>query len=279
MQVWLGTTLGALPILLGLSCFAQGPGVTRAHKAFDAKLLSSFVCPSCCGTCMSYVIDPPAQSSLPIVGQEARFPVGRIFCVGRNYEDHVREMGGDPARGTPIFFAKPASALVQSGAVLDYPMATSDLHHEIELAVALSKGGSNVSINDAPSLIFGYGVALDMTRRDLQGEAKKGGKPWDMAKGFDQSAPCGALTATPGQALDAGAISLQVNGQPRQTGDIARMIWSLAEIIAALSSLVTLQPGDLILSGTPAGVGPVDRGDQLDGSIDGLAPLSVRYAP
>ena len=227
---------------------------------------------------MRYVIDPPQQPVLPIFGQDEVFPVGRIFCVGQNYADHIREMGGDPARGTPIFFDKPASALVADGAKLPFPMATQDLHHELELAVALRSGGANLAPTQAAETIYGYAVALDMTRRDLQAQAKAGGKPWDMAKGFDQSAPCGALRAMPGQVLATGAITLQVNGQVRQAGDLAQMIWSVEEVIAELSKLVILRAGDLILTGTPSGVSSVQPGDRLHGAIAGVGTLSIAYA-
>lgn len=226
---------------------------------------------------MSYIIDAPAQPSLGIVGQVQRFPVGRIFCVGQNYAEHVREMGGDPGRNPPIFFDKPASALVASGAALAFPPATDDLHHEIELAVALRSGGANLTAAQAADTILGYATALDMTRRDMQSAAKAGGKPWDMAKGFDESAPCSDLTLMPGTVLGEGAITLKVNGQSRQSGDLNQMVWPVDEVLVALSKLVTLQPGDLILTGTPSGVAAVHRGDTLDGAIAGLAPLTLSY--
>ncbi|MFK7791770.1 MAG: fumarylacetoacetate hydrolase family protein [Devosiaceae bacterium] len=226
---------------------------------------------------MTFIIDPPAQPFLPIVGVDDQFPVGRIFCVGQNYADHVREMGGDPARGQPIFFDKPASALAASGSTLAFPPATNDLHHEIELAVALRSGGTNLDAASAISCILGYATALDMTRRDLQQKAKSAGKPWDMAKGFDQSAPCGALSLMPGRVLGEGGISLSINGQMRQSGDLNQMIWTVDEILVELSKLVSLQPGDLILTGTPAGVSRVQPDDILEGSITGLAPLTVTY--
>lgn len=226
---------------------------------------------------MTYIFPAPAQPNLPILGQEDRFPVGRIFCVGQNYADHVREMGGNPNRGHPIFFDKPASCLVHSGSTIPYPLATNDLHHEVELAVALKSIGCSVTVEDAADLIFGYAVALDMTRRDLQTAAKKNGKPWDMGKGFDQSAPCGHLMRLDGQLLDQGAITLAVNGQVRQSGDLNQMIWSVAEIVSELSNLVTLQPGDLILTGTPSGVGPVQAGDRLSAEIEGVGSLDITY--
>lgn len=227
---------------------------------------------------MRYIIDPPAQPFLAIADTRDVFPVGRIFCVGQNYADHVREMGGDPARGAPIFFDKPASAIVADGAVLPFPLATSDLHHEMELAVALRSGGVDLSPSQAEGAIYGYAAALDMTRRDLQAKAKAGGKPWDMAKGFDQSAPCGALRPMPGQVLGEGAITLSVNGQVRQSGNLNAMIWTIDEIIGELSRLVELRPGDLILTGTPAGVSAVHPGDRLDGAIEGVGTLAISYA-
>lgn len=190
-----------------------------------------------------------------IAGRDARFPVRRIFCVGQNYADHAREMGADPTRPAPFFFSKPADAVVATGAMLDFPSQTNDLHHEVELVVALGAGGANIALAAAPGLIFGYAVGIDLTRRDLQAAAKKAGRPWDMAKGFDQSAPLGAIT--PGLPPVAGAMALSVNGEQRQGGDIAQMIWNVAEIIANLSTYVTLAGGDLIFTGTPAGVGPI----------------------
>lgn len=227
---------------------------------------------------MAFLIDPPSQPALAVRGTADTFPIGRIFCVGQNYADHVREMGGDPAKGTPVFFDKPASCLVPSGETLPFPQATNDLHHEIELAVVLGKGGRDLDASAAAQCIFGYAAALDMTRRDLQAAAKAGGKPWDMAKGFDQSAPCGPLTPMQGNVLNQGAITLTVNGQMRQSGDLAQMIWPVDAILSALSGLVTLRPGDMIMTGTPSGVGPVVTGDRLCGSVAGLDPVEVGYA-
>jgi fumarylpyruvate hydrolase len=227
---------------------------------------------------MRYVVDPPAQPALAVAGEEAFFPVGRIFCVGQNYADHVREMGGDPARGTPIFFDKPASALVASGATIPFPPATRDLHHEMELAVALRSGGADLAREQAAQAIYGYAAALDMTRRDLQAAAKASGKPWDMAKGFDNSAPCGPVTPMPGKVLTQGSIELRVNGRTRQSGDLNQMVWGVDEIITELSRLVELRAGDLILTGTPAGVSAVAPGDALEGTIAGVGAVSIRYA-
>ena len=226
---------------------------------------------------MDYVIDPPPIPTLPVAGDERRFPVRRIYCVGRNYAAHAREMGYDPDREPPFFFTKPADALVPDGARIPYPLATRDLHHEIELVVALGKGGAEISAAQALDCIFGYAVGIDLTRRDLQGEAKKLARPWDVGKAFDQSAPCSALV--PARAIGhpaKGRIRLTVNGSTRQDGDLAQMIWTTPEIIAHLSRFFLLAPGDVILTGTPAGVGPVARGDRLEARIAGLAPLSVR---
>ena len=213
---------------------------------------------------------------LAIAGSAERFPVRRIFCVGQNYADHVREMGADPNRDQPFFFTKPADAIVASGSVLPFPTCTENLHHEVELVIALGRGGRDIAAAEAESLILGHAVGIDLTRRDLQAEAKKAGRPWDMAKGFDNSAPVGLLRL--GAPPATGAISLTVNGDTRQTGDLSQMIWNVAEIIAALSRYVELAGGDLIFTGTPAGVGPVRRGDTVRASIAGLEPLEIRFA-
>ncbi len=218
--------------------------------------------------------------TLPVVGSDEVFPVSRILCIGRNYAEHALEMGHDPDREPPFFFAKPPHALVPDGSELDFPVATSDLHHEIELVVALRSGGSDVPAERALDLVFGYGVGLDMTRRDLQAIAKKAGRPWDMAKGFDESAPCGALrTVADVGHPDRGEIRLEINGEVRQRGDLAQQIWSVQEALSYLSSLVELRPGDLLMTGTPAGVGAVHPGDRLVGHIDGIGELTVSYRP
>ncbi len=225
---------------------------------------------------MDYVIDPPSIATLPVEGDERRFPVRRIYCVGRNYAAHAREMGHDPDREPPFFFTKPADALVPDGARIPYPLATRDLHHEVELVVALGKGGAEISAAQAQDCIFGYAVGIDLTRRDLQGEAKKLARPWDVGKAFDQSAPCSALV--PARAIGHpanGRIRLAVNGATRQDGDLAQMIWTTPEVIAHLSRLFTLAPGDLIFTGTPAGVGAVERGDVLEGEVEGVGRLRV----
>lgn len=228
---------------------------------------------------MNYAIEFPGTPTLPIVESNQVFPVGRIYCVGRNYAEHAREMGHDPEREPPFFFMKPADAIVPSGATLPFPQVTKDLHHEIEMVVAIGKGGSNIPVDKALDHVFGYGVGLDMTRRDLQGEAKKMGRPWEMGKAFDNSAPCTALkpVAMIGHPAK-GAIWLKVNGVVKQKGDLAEMIWNVPETIAYLSNLITLRPGDLIMSGTPSGVGPVQRGDRLEGHVDGVGDLTVSYA-
>jgi fumarylpyruvate hydrolase len=210
-----------------------------------------------------------------VVGTDARVPVRRIWCVGRNYAAHAREMGADD-REPPFFFSKPADALVTSGEV-PYPPATRDLHHEVELVVALAGGGRDLAPEAALALVYGYAVGLDLTRRDLQHEAKKAGRPWDMAKGFDHSAPVGPLTrAADCGHLRAGRIALRVNGQLRQEADLADMTWNVGETLAHLSRLVGLQPGDLVFTGTPEGVGAVAVGDVLEAEVDRLTPLSVR---
>ena len=224
-----------------------------------------------------YVIEPVALPSLPVAGDARRFAVNRIYCVGRNYADHAREMGHDPDREPPFFFMKPASAIVTDGANMQYPSLSNDVHHEIEMVVAIGKGGANIPADKALEHVYGYGVGLDMTRRDLQGEAKKMGRPWDTGKAFDQSAPCSALVpvAECGHPSK-GSIRLMVNGEVRQEGDLNQMIWNVPDTIAYLSTLFTLQPGDLIFSGTPAGVGPIKKGDVLVGEVVGLPVLKTQ---
>jgi fumarylpyruvate hydrolase len=226
----------------------------------------------------TYAIPPAPPVTLPIDSTDAVFPVLRVFCVGRNYADHAVEMGHDPDREPPFFFMKPATAVVPNGGRLPFPVATDDLHHEIELVVALARGGADISVEAALAHVFGYGVGMDMTRRDLQAQAKEMGRPWDMGKGFDRSAPVSALcTANAIGHPDAGAIWLHVNGAPRQAGDLAQQIWEVPETIAFLSTLVELRPGDLIMTGTPAGVGRVVPGDVLEGHVDGVGDLRVEY--
>ncbi len=228
---------------------------------------------------MKYVIDFPGTPTLPVAESNQVFPVGRIYCVGRNYAEHAREMGHDPEREPPFFFMKPADAIVENGATIPYPRETKDLHHEIEMIVAIGKGGADIAVDKALDHVFGYGVGLDMTRRDLQTAAKKMGRPWEMGKAFDDSAPCTALKPASMIGHPAkGAIWLKVNGAVKQKGDLNEMIWNVPETIAYLSKLITLRPGDVIMSGTPAGVGPVKAGDKLEGHVDGVGDLTISYA-
>jgi fumarylpyruvate hydrolase len=214
----------------------------------------------------------PPIPTLAVLGQEARFPVRRILCVGRNYAAHRREMGGDD-RDPPFFFSKPADAVVDSCAGIPYPSATSDLHHEVELVVALGAGGADIVVQDALALVFGYAVGVDLTRRDLQSAARAKGQPWDAAKGFDMSAPIGAIRPADGPPPH-GRIRLTVNGAVRQDALVDDMIWNVAEIIAQASRLWRLAPGDLIFTGTPEGVGPLVRGDSIEGDIEGVGDLT-----
>ena len=223
-----------------------------------------------------FVIPPPPVVSIPVEGG-GRFPVRRIFCVGRNYAAHAREMGHDPDREAPFFFCKPADSLVTEGADMPYPTMTSDLHHEMELVVGLKAGGVDIAETDAMACVWGYAAGLDMTRRDLQAEAKKAGRPWDMAKGFDHSAPIGPMVpasalADPGHGL----IELKVNGEVRQSSDLSFLIWSIPETIAYLSRLVRLEAGDLIFTGTPEGVAAARRGDVLEGVVAGVGTVRTR---
>lgn len=223
---------------------------------------------------MDFVLPPAAVPSVAVAGSSARFAVRRIFCVGRNYAEHAREMGHDPSAEPPFFFTKPGDALVDSGASIPYPTATADLHHEAELVVALGKSGSFVPEDQALALIWGYAAGNDLTRRDLQAEAKAARRPWDMAKGFDNSAVVGALRPA-SAGMPQGRIRCLVDGRITQDADLAEMIWPVSGIIAHLSRLVALQPGDLIFTGTPAGVGRIARGQTCDVQIDGLEPASV----
>src|SRR6185503_3859445 len=225
---------------------------------------------------MSYVITPAPQPSVEVRGSRDRFPVRRIFCVGRNYAAHAREMGNDD-REPPFFFTKPADAVVANNASVPYPPRTSNFHHEVELVVAIGGAGRNVAQGDASALIYGYAVGIDLTRRDLQNQAKDGGKPWDTSKGFDHSAPTAAIHPRKDVGLiESGEIWLKVNGNDRQRANLAEMTWKVPEIIAELSTLFELAPGDLIFTGTPAGVGPLVRGDAVEAGIDGLDKLAIR---
>ena len=227
----------------------------------------------------SYVITAPATPSLAVAGQDSRFPIRRVFCVGRNYGAHAREMGSDPSREPPFFFSKPADAVVPASGAVPYPSSTHDLHHEVELVVALGSGGADIAPAAAMALVWGYGVGLDLTRRDLQAVAKDAGRPWDMAKGFDASAPCSPLipAATLGHPQDA-RIWLEVNGALRQEGNLNEMIWPVADVISHLSRLVRLEAGDLIYTGTPAGVAALQRGDQVRGGVDGVTEFALSIA-
>ena len=228
---------------------------------------------------MSDTLIFPAQPpvTLPIEGSDQRFPVRRIYCVGRNYADHAREMGHDPDREPPFFFQKNPDNLVADGGNFPYPPLSNDVHHEIELVVALQKGGKNIPAAQANEHIYGYAVGLDMTRRDMQGQAKKQGRPWETAKAFEHSAPCSALVPASriGHPQD-GAIWLKINGKTVQQGDINQLIWSVPETIASLSTLYELQAGDLIFTGTPAGVGAVARGDIQEGGVDAIGHLTTK---
>jgi len=222
---------------------------------------------------VDYVIAPPPQAAVPVAGG-GLFPVRRIYCVGRNYAEHAREMGHDPNAEPPFFFAKPADAVVTDGADVPYPPRTENFHHEIELVAAIGMGGKDIAVADAMSHVWGYAVGIDLTRRDLQAWAKKGGKPWEVSKGFDHSAPIGTMVRAEGIATPLkGAIELRVNGETRQSADIS---WDLPHVIAELSKYFELFPGDLIMTGTPAGVGAVVKGDRLEGSIAGIGTVECR---
>lgn len=228
---------------------------------------------------MNTIIPAPAQPSIPVVGQTARFPVRRIFCIGRNYADHAREMGASVDKANPMFFTKPADAIVTDGADVPYPSATSDLHHEVEMVVALGAGGSDLSVAEAGKLVWGYGVGLDLTRRDLQAQAKAKGAPWDVAKGFDHSAPISALVpASEVIPTAATRISLEINGELRQEATLGDMVLDVPEILSALSKLFELKAGDIVYTGTPAGVSALMRGDTFRATLDGVATLEGRVS-
>ena len=225
---------------------------------------------------MKYTFTPADHVVLPIRGSDTVFPIHRIYCVGRNYAAHAVEMGHDPDQEPPFFFQKNPDNLVLDGR-FPYPPASSDVHHELELVVALAEGGRDIAVEDALARVYGYAVGIDMTRRDLQGAAKQAGRPWEVGKAFEHSAPCTALV--PAAEIghpDRGRVQLQVNGQLRQDGDLSQLIWKVPEVIAHLSRLFTLAPGDLIFTGTPAGVGAVVRGDHLQGQIEGVGEIEVR---
>ena len=232
---------------------------------------------------MAYVFPPPAQPSVAVFGTTDRFPVRRIFCVGRNYAAHAKEMGSDPTREPPFFFTKPADAVLDAGleahARMPYPPETKNFHHEVELAVALKAGGADISRDAALSHVFGYAVALDLTRRDLQFAARDTGRPWDWGKAFDHSAPLAPIhrVETAGHPAT-GRIWLTVDGQPKQDATLAELIWPVADVISIISRSMALAPGDLILTGTPAGVGPVTPGQVIRAGIDGLSELALEIA-
>ena len=227
---------------------------------------------------MKYVIAVPPQAAVPVAGEDGVFPVRRIWCIGQNYADHAREMGQDPDREPPFFFAKPADAVVPGGGALPFPSETGDFHHEVELVVAIGKGGQNIGRDEALGHVYGYALGLDMTRRDLQAVARKLGRPWALAKGFDQSCPISPIVPAARIGHPAsGRIELTVNGEVRQSGNLAHMIWDVPEAIAFLSRFAALAPGDLIMTGTPAGVGPVRPCDVLRGFCEGVGEIEVIY--
>lgn len=228
-----------------------------------------------------FVFPPAAPNGVPVRGSSARFPVRRVYCVGRNYAAHAREMGSDPDREAPFFFCKPADAVshVPDGEEgrFPYPPGSANVHYEVEMVVAIGKGGRDIPVEQAASHVFGYAIGLDMTRRDLQNESKKTGRPWETGKAFDHSAPIG--TIIPVEAIghpERGAVTLAVNGVEKQRGDLSDLIWSVPEMVSYLSKLFALQPGDLIYSGTPEGVGPVVKGDRMECRIEGLGELIVK---
>ncbi len=225
---------------------------------------------------MGYVIEPPVMPTLPVRGSRDVYPVHRIYCVGRNYAAHAVEMGHDPDREPPFFFQKNPDSLVPSGGRFPYPDKSGDVHHEIELVVALGRGGKDIPAERALDHVYGYAVGVDMTRRDLQAEAKRLGRPWEVGKAFEHSAPCGEVV--PASAIghpERGRVWLEVNGELRQEGDLDQLIWKVPEIVAILSGLFTLAPGDLIYSGTPAGVAAVQRGDRLHGGVEAVGEIDI----
>lgn len=225
---------------------------------------------------MDYIFPPQTQTTLPIRGSDKLFPVNRVYCVGRNYAAHAIEMGHDPDKEPPFFFQKNPNNLLLEGNDFPYPPMTEDVHHEIEMVVALKSGGDNIPANKALDCVFGYGVSLDMTRRDLQGQMKKLGRPWEIGKAFEHSAPCTELvSAEEAGHPNEGAVWLKINGETRQEGDLNQLIWKIPEMISYLSDLFTLHSGDVILTGTPSGVGPVRKGDKMHGHVAGVGDLNV----
>jgi fumarylpyruvate hydrolase len=229
---------------------------------------------------MTFIIDPPPQVSVAVRGSDSRFPVRRVYCVGRNYEAHAREMGKDPTREPPFMFQKPADAVIEGGSVIAYPPQTGNFHHEIELVVAIARGGRNIGVDRANEHVFGYAVGIDLTRRDLQLAARDAGRPWEWGKAFDHSAPCAPIVrAAEIGHPSKGRIWLSVNGTVKQDADISQLIWSVPEVIAFVSASMALAPGDLIFTGTPAGVGPLVAGDAVTGGIDGIGDIGIRIGP
>lgn len=225
---------------------------------------------------MNYVVEPMPVQSLPVAGEDARFPLRRIFCVGRNYADHVVEMGFVPEREAPFFFTKPIDAIVEDGATVPYPQLTENFHHEAELVIAIGKKGSNIAVEDALDHVFGYAVGNDLTRRDLQFALRDRSRPWDWSKAFDKSAVCGAVhRVVAGQLPEDARIQLLVNGEKRQDSPLAAMVWSVSEIISALSTSVQIRPGDLVYTGTPSGVGPLLPGDVCTVTVTGLSAITT----
>ncbi len=228
---------------------------------------------------MNYTFPAPQLPSVPVAGSDLKYPVRRIYCVGRNYSEHAREMGFDPDREPPFFFTKPPDAIVESGATIPYALATENLHHEIELVVAIGERGVEIERDRALDHVYGYAVGIDMTRRDLQLAARDKGRPWDVGKAFDQSAPISAIhRASAIGHPESGAIWLKVNGETRQNGDLKDLIWPVPDVVAFLSRLFVLEPGDLIYTGTPAGVGPVKPGDRMLGAVEGVDEVSIQIA-
>ena len=225
---------------------------------------------------MAYIITPPEIPTLPIHGSKDLFPIHRIYCVGRNYAAHTREMGHDPDRELPFFFQKNPDNIITNGEKFPYPDKSKDVHFEIELVIALSKGGKDIEEAEAMDCVFGYAVGLDMTRRDLQGEAKKSGRPWEVGKAFENSAPCGEVVPVAHvRGIENSRIWLEVNGITRQDGNINQLLWNIPETIAYLSGLFTLAPGDLIYSGTPSGVGAIVKGDVMKGAVEGIGEITI----
>ncbi len=231
----------------------------------------------------SYVVEAPAIPSVAVLGTEARFPVRRIFCVGRNYAAHAREMGKDPDREPPFFFTKPADAVLDAGADDDasipYPPETGNFHHEIELTVAIGTGGTDIAAENALDHVYGYATSIDLTRRDLQLAARDKGRPWDWGKSFDLSAPLAPIRAGNDFDPTTGRIWLEVDGETRQDADLSELIWPVRDVIAIVSRTMTLKPGDLIMTGTPAGVGPIEPGQRVRGGVDGLTEVSLKIGP